>query len=121
MDDERAVYRAADGTVPANGSGRILLLLYNCSVHDINPQQTNVELHMSPPNSTCKTQTLDMRITANFKLCYKHRVTEQVLCECSPYKSGSSTSLTRTGFSMTVQMMYAAWHEVARQRCRTAF
>ncbi|XP_064468650.1 tigger transposable element-derived protein 6-like [Ornithodoros turicata] len=43
---------------------KILLLLDNCSAHRVNPRLSNVELLFLPPNSTSKTQPLDMGIIA---------------------------------------------------------
>lgn len=100
---------------------KILLLLDNCSAHRVNPRLTNVDLLFLPPNSTCKTQPLDMGIIANFKVCYKRRVIERILHDIGPNPATSSAPMTKITLSMAVQMMYAAWHEVKQQTVRNCF
>ncbi|CAF4934038.1 unnamed protein product [Pieris macdunnoughi] len=48
----------------------VLLFLDNCTVHNIPPTLSNVELYFFPLNTTSKLQPLDQGIIHNFKTFY---------------------------------------------------
>lgn len=60
---------------------RVLLLLDNCSAHQVTFQPTNVEIRFLPPNTTASLQPMDQGIIQNLKVHYRGLVLRRYIAE----------------------------------------
>lgn len=58
---------------------RVVLILDNCSAHNVEPQLSSVSLKFLPANTTAKSQPLDQGVIATVKALYKKRMCERVV------------------------------------------
>ncbi|KAG0414366.1 hypothetical protein HPB47_008495 [Ixodes persulcatus] len=57
----------------------VVLILDNCSTHNVQPQLSAVRLKFLPANTTAKSQPLDWGVIATVKALYKKRMCERVV------------------------------------------
>nr|XP_037270301.1 tigger transposable element-derived protein 6-like [Rhipicephalus microplus] len=55
----------------------VVLILDNCTAHNVKPKLTAVNLKFSPANTTAKSQPLDQGVIATVKALYKKRICER--------------------------------------------
>ncbi|KAH6929367.1 hypothetical protein HPB50_026849 [Hyalomma asiaticum] len=58
---------------------RVMLILDNCTAHNIKPKLTAVNLKFLPANTTARRQPLNQGVIATVKAPYKNRTCERVL------------------------------------------
>lgn len=108
------------------GQGRkVVLLLDNCSAHNVRPKLTSVELAFLPPNTTAGLQPLDAGVIANFKALYRRRMLEWLVlmidrsARCTSGQAGPPD--LKISLLKAVRFVYGAWYEVKESTIKNCF
>lgn len=102
---------------------KVLLLLDNCTAHQVNVTLSSVEVLFLPPNTTSGLQPMDMGIIANVKAFYRRRVVDRMIFNIDRCKAQGIDDVPDLKVTplMAVQFVYAAWYEVRRSTIRNCF
>lgn len=85
---------------------KILLILDNCTAHNVNPTLKSIELLFLPPNTTSRLQPADQGIIQNLKVKYRRRLVERLLV-----RSDVNMDL-KINLLEGLQILYGAWSDV---------
>lgn len=87
---------------------QVLLLLDNCSAHQLTFQPTNVEICFLPPNTTASLQPMDQGIIQNLKVHYRGLVLRRYIAEV---EAGTTSSYNISLLDAT-RYLVRAWDAV---------
>ncbi|XP_072155736.1 tigger transposable element-derived protein 6-like [Bemisia tabaci] len=93
----------------------ILLLIDNCTAHNVIPPLQAVRVEFLPPNTTSKLQPLDRGIIKNLKTLYRKEVVRRIL---SDIESGVTTNITVLD---AMRMIDKSWRNVKQSTIRNCF
>uniref|UniRef100_A0A147BNC8 Putative tigger transposable element-derived n=1 Tax=Ixodes ricinus TaxID=34613 RepID=A0A147BNC8_IXORI len=106
---------------------KVILLLDNCSAHNVSPKLTSVELMFLPPNTTAGLQPMDAGVIANFKMLYRRRMMEWLIMKIDSAVAGPSGGLAsgspdlKITLLKAVRFVYGAWYEVKETTIKNCF
>ncbi|XP_064467178.1 tigger transposable element-derived protein 6-like [Ornithodoros turicata] len=102
---------------------KVLLLLDNCTAHQVNVSLSSVEVLFLPPNTTSGLQAMDMGVIANVKAFYRRRVVDRMIFNIDRSKAQGTDDVPDLKVTplMAVQFVNAAWYEVRRSTIRNCF
>ncbi|KAM7309540.1 tigger transposable element-derived protein 6-like [Ixodes scapularis] len=103
---------------------KVVLLLDNCSAHNVSPKLTSVEVMFLPPNTTAGLQPMDAGVIANFKALYRRRMLEWLIMklDCSGLSqyAGGPPDL-KVSLLEAVRFVHGAWYEVKQVTLKNCF
>ncbi|KAH8040077.1 hypothetical protein HPB51_009333 [Rhipicephalus microplus] len=85
---------------------RVVLILDNCTAHNVKPKLTAVNLKFLPANTTAKSQPLDQGVIATIKALYKKRICEKVLLSMHQQQP------LKVNLRGAIDMVVASWWQV---------
>lgn len=85
---------------------RVVLILDNCTAHNVKPKLTAVNLKFLPANTTAKSQPLDQGVIATVKALYKKRICERVLLSMQQQQP------LKVNLRGAIDMVVASWWQV---------
>ncbi|XP_037528448.1 uncharacterized protein LOC119405678 [Rhipicephalus sanguineus] len=85
---------------------RVILILDNCTAHNVKPKLTAVNLKFLPANTTAKSQPLDQGVIATVKALYKKRICERVLLSMQQQQP------LKVNLRGAIDMVVASWWKV---------
>lgn len=94
---------------------RVILILNNCTAHNIEPKLGAVNLKFLPANTTVKSQPLDQSVMATVKALYKKRICEQVLLHLQRKEP------LKVDLRAAIDMIMAAWWQVKPSTIKKCF
>ncbi|XP_049270492.1 tigger transposable element-derived protein 6-like [Rhipicephalus sanguineus] len=117
-----------DSVIESQGR-KVVLLLDNCSAHNVSPKLTSIELMFLPPNTTAGLQPLDTDVIANFKALYRRRMLEWLVLtidRSAPGTSGnpdgpSDAPDLKISLLKAVRFIYGTWYEVKQTTIQNCF
>lgn len=117
-----------DSVIESQGR-KVVLLLDNCSAHNVSPKLTSIELMFLPPNTTAGLQPLDAGVIANFKALYRRRMLEWLVLtidRSAPGTSGNAGGPSdapdlKISLLKAVRFVYGAWYEVRQTTIQNCF
>ncbi|XP_072161219.1 tigger transposable element-derived protein 6-like [Bemisia tabaci] len=88
---------------------KILLIIDNCTAHNVDPTLNSIELLYLPPNTTSKLQPANQGIIQNMKVKYRARLVERLLVRCE------NNLPMEVDLLSGIQMFSGAWSDVRRE------
>nr|XP_037270604.1 tigger transposable element-derived protein 6-like [Rhipicephalus microplus] len=84
----------------------VVLILDNCTAHNVKPKLTTVNLKFLPASTTAKNQPLDQSVIATVKALYKKRICERVLLSMQQQQP------LKVNLRGAIDMVVASWWQV---------
>lgn len=96
---------------------QVLLLLDNCSAHQLTFHPSNVEIRFLPPNTTASLQPMDQGIIQNLKVHYRGLVLRRYIAEV---EAGTNSSY-RINLLDAIRYLVRAWDMVTQTTIANCF